>query len=122
MLYLIFLSELSSVDKTMIFFSIIFSCILISVSEILEEKHIIFDDPVHGPHDRCSQSIRFQHPDLGLDPSQIVSPVSAKHLLRGLRSLAHGPRLPLHDDGRGAEAVLQVGRARRGGGLHHCVP
>ena len=53
-LYLIFLSELSSVDQTMIFFSIIFSCILIAVSGILEEKHIIFDDPVHGPHDRLS--------------------------------------------------------------------
>ena len=53
-LYLIFLSELSSVDQTMIFFSIIFSCILIAVSGILEEKHIIFDDPVHGPHDGLS--------------------------------------------------------------------
>ena len=51
---LIFLSELSLVDKTMISFSIIFSCILIAVSGILEEKHLIFDDPVHGPHDRLS--------------------------------------------------------------------
>ena len=66
---------------------------------------------------------QFQHPDHSPDQSQIVSPVPAKQLLRGLGSLAPGPRLPwVHDDGGGAEAVLQVGRARRGGGLHRCVP
>ena len=42
--------------KTMISVSIIFSCFLLGVSAILEEKHLIFDDPVHGPHDRLSSA------------------------------------------------------------------
>ena len=107
----------------MISFSIIFSCVIIVVSGILEEKHLIFDDPVHGPHDRLSSADQISASDLSHNTSQIVSPVPAQQLLRGLRSLAPRPRLPrVHDDSRGAEAVLQVGCARRGGGIHRCVP
>ena len=69
------------------------------------------------------QPIRFQHPDLSHNTSQIVSPVPAQQLLQRLRALAPSSRLPwVHDDGRGAEAVLQVGCARRGGGFHRRLP
>ena len=70
-----------------------------------------------------SQQKRSHHTDGSSVQSQTLSPVPTQQLLWGPRSLAPSPRLPrVHDDGRGAEAVLQVGRPGRGGGLHCRVP
>ena len=57
--------------KTMISFSIIFSCIHIVISGTLEEKHLVFDDPIHGPHDRlCSM---FSHLELSILTSVLTN-------------------------------------------------
>ena len=68
-------------EWTMFLFLIISSSIFVAASAILEEKHIVFEDPIYGPYDRLwvSQTSDMWHPDPSdciFSTYQVVTPVT----------------------------------------------